>query len=194
MSFKRIEVITFMNYFLTVTDLHVTSTSRNSLPLCPIHKLFLTDSLEITKAREKPRLFQGQTGPTPKIITQNSWGRVWNKQIAFGTSLFLFGTTFSHKFSRWCIWKPYLGVIHFIHVSKPINVIRQKCSDSPVTHLCCYKNLAVFSARKTQPATELNLNIFLPNSCCSSAHFASALGENNFHCLFNENLVMQEVW
>lgn len=165
----------------------------NSLPLCPIYKLFLTDSLIIMKAREKPHLFQGQTGPT-KITTQDSWGRVWNKQIAFGTSLLLIGTTFSHKLSGWCIWKPYFGVIHSIHVSEPINVIHQKCSDSPVTHLCCYKNSAAFSARKTQRATELNLNVFFPPGCCSSAHFTPALGENNFHCLFNENLVMQEVW
>jgi len=48
----------------------------NLLPLCPIHKLFLTDSIEIKKAREKPHLFQGQTGPTPKITAQDSWGRV----------------------------------------------------------------------------------------------------------------------
>lgn len=128
--------------------------SSNSLPLCPIHKLFLTDSLVIMKAREKPHLFQGQTGPTPKITTQDSWGRVWNKQIAFGASLLLIGTTFFHKLSRWCIWKPYFGVIHFIHVSKPINIIHQKCGCHPpllLQEFCCLFSKKTPASHRTQP-------------------------------------------
>lgn len=146
----------------------------NSLPLRPIQKLFLTDSLVITKAREKPHLLQGQTGPTPKITTQDSWGRVWNKQIAFGVSLLLIGTTFSHKLSRWCSWKPHWGVIHFIHVSEPINVIHQKMQWQPchppllLQEFSCLFSKKNPARHRTQPQYLFPWRVLQRRSFCTS--------------------------
>lgn len=134
----------FSHYYWFTCNLNFS----NLLPLYPIHKLFLTGSLEIKKAREKPHLFQGQTGPTLKITTQDSWGRVWNKQIAFGTSLLLIGTTFFHKLSRWCIWKSYFEVIHFIHVHKAINVICQNAMMALLSTFAATKSQLSFQQEK----------------------------------------------
>lgn len=166
----------------------------NLLPLRPIHKLFLTDSLEIKKAGEKPHLFQGQTGPTLKITTQDSWGWVWNKQIAFGTSLLLIGATFFHKLSRWCIWKSYFEVIHFIHVHKAINVICQNAVIALSSIFAATKRQLSFPQEKPSKPGNWTLISFSVMFVVAAFILQLALAENNFCCLFNENLVMQEVW